>query len=446
MRLSRTILILVPAAAGALFLATAAPVGADGVGSWTQSTVGTYSFPVPAGVVGVTADLSGAGGGAGLHLVSAELVPYAGAPGGRVVATLSTTPGATLDVVVGGAGGDGNANGTGGAGGSNGGGSASNGPGLWSGGGGGATDIRTGSALTDRVLVAGGGGGTGGGKDEAGAGGAGGGLTGNPGTTITEDTDDWADGGGGGLSTVGGAAGAGSEAGGGMGSSGNGGGGGGAGGGGGGGGWYGGGGGGGWYIDASSGYNGAGGGGGSGRGSTGWTNYLRGGGSVGSTNGSATIWWMTATTLSPTVGAPVTLTSHLPPVEVGDPEAFTTGMTTLCSDVTVASDGTATCTTSALPAGTDDVIASDETEDGAYFGTDEVLEVDVTAATASPTATATPTASASAAATASAVPVPTSGAEGPAGGPGGLGPAVGVLFILAGGAGIAATRRRRRAH
>ena len=175
MRLSRAISTVSAAGAAVLLVAMAVPVGAGSPppGLATYPTAGVYTFTVPAGVVGVTADLSGAGGGAGLHVVSAEQVPLAGALGGRVVAAFSTTPGANLDVVVGGAGGDGNASGTGGAPGYNGGGAASTGSGNWSGGGGGATDIRTGSALTDRVLVAGGGGGTGGGRIEAGAGGSG---------------------------------------------------------------------------------------------------------------------------------------------------------------------------------------------------------------------------------------------------------------------------------
>jgi len=432
MRLSRAISTVSAAGAAVLLVAMAVPVGAGSPppGLATYPTAGVYTFTVPAGVVGVTADLSGAGGGAGLHVVSAEQVPLAGALGGRVVAAFSTTPGANLDVVVGGAGGDGNASGTGGAPGYNGGGAASTGSGNWSGGGGGATDIRTGSALTDRVLVAGGGGGTGGGRIEAGAGGSGGGLTGNAGTSLTEDTGDWADGGGGGdgTSTGGGAAGAGSAASGGAGVLGVGGGGGGDGGGGGGGGWYGGGGGGGWNNTlAGTGDNGAGGGGGSGYGPSIGTNYLRGGGSAGSTDGSAVIWWMTATTLSPTLGASVTLTSHLPS-GAADTETFTVGSTTLCSAVTVASDGTATCTTSALPLGTDDVTARPPVASDPYAGTTEVLEFTVGAA-----ATPTPTGGTA--------PVPTTGAVSPDG-PGGV-PLVGLFLIIAGGAGIVSTRRRR---
>jgi hypothetical protein len=172
-----------------------------------------------------------------------------------------------------------------------------------------------------------------------------------------------------------------------------------------------------------------GGGGGSGYGPLTGANLIVGGGSGGSTDGSAAIYWMTATTLSPAVGASVTLTSHLPTTEYDNTETFTVGTTTLCS-VLVAADGTATCTTSALPAGTDDVTATDTDDAGAYKDTTEVLALTVGAA--APTATPT------------AAPVPASGAVG-SDGSGGV-PLAALLLIILGCAGIVNTRRHRRAH
>ncbi|RAK70337.1 glycine-rich protein [Hymenobacter edaphi] len=126
-------------------------------------TGGTQTWTVPAGVTSLQVDMAGAQG--------RYFVPRCGncaAPGlgGRVQATLAVQPGQVLTIEVGGA----VVNGSGWlAGGYNGGGSGSY-PG------GGATDIRIGgTALTNRVLVAGGGGG---GFSTTGPGGAGGGLTG----------------------------------------------------------------------------------------------------------------------------------------------------------------------------------------------------------------------------------------------------------------------------
>jgi hypothetical protein len=170
---------------------------------------------------------------------------------------------------------------------------------------------------------------------------------------------------------------------------------------------------------------------------------------------------MTATAVSITVGGSVTLTASQPGLvggpgvfgaPVGRTETFTVGTTDLCDDVAVGTDGTATCTTSALPVGTDDVTA---TESGVavtafnaqdpvlpFEGTTEVFEVDVTAAAPSPTPT--PTASASAAATATATPAPATVPAAGAGSPGAP-PTAALLLVLGGGILIAASRRFRRA-
>jgi hypothetical protein len=104
-----------------------------------------HRWTVPAGVCGATFDLFGAEGSSGVG-------------GARVTSTLAVVPGSSYDIYVGGPGTRGN-------GGYNGGGDAS-GQGNREGvGGGGATDVRTGPGLADRVLVAGGGGGNGGGFD-----------------------------------------------------------------------------------------------------------------------------------------------------------------------------------------------------------------------------------------------------------------------------------------
>ncbi|MBJ6111818.1 hypothetical protein JAO73_22550, partial [Hymenobacter sp. BT523] len=94
------------------------------------------TYTVPAGITRLGVDLAGAGGGP----VYAK--PDGGGLGGRVLATLSVTPGETLTLYVGGAGSTNAA-------GYNGGGAASGGDG----GGGGASDVRQGGAgLANRVL------------------------------------------------------------------------------------------------------------------------------------------------------------------------------------------------------------------------------------------------------------------------------------------------------
>jgi hypothetical protein len=142
-------------------------------------TGGPQSFMVPAGITSLQVDVVG-GSGAGISAPPP-------APGGRVQATLSVTPGETLTIMVGG---NGEMNATSAF---NGGGAGRNGG--W--GGGGASDIRR---VSTRLIVAGGGGG--GGPAGGGIGGAGGGLVGGAGTGACG-------GGGGGTQTAGGAGGAG---------------------------------------------------------------------------------------------------------------------------------------------------------------------------------------------------------------------------------------------
>src|SRR3954468_6375218 len=104
-------------------------------------TGAAQSWTVPKGVTSATFDLYGANGMSGV-------TPSEPSQGARYRSTSRVTPGETLMIYVGGAGYKGGFNG-GGYGGPD---------GLGSGGG--ATDVRRGNAVTDRLLVAGGGGGT----------------------------------------------------------------------------------------------------------------------------------------------------------------------------------------------------------------------------------------------------------------------------------------------
>ena len=158
-------------------------------------------YKLPAGVNIIVVELYGAEGG--------DAYPPSGGndpgKGGKVSATLTVSPGAALEIYVGGKGIDGNLN-TGGNGGWNDGGSGGTFGMLQmnGGGGGGASDIREGgTALTDRIVVAGAGGG-GGGFINGNNGGSGGGLVGGAGYFIM--TPDPLYGGGGGTQTQGGAA------------------------------------------------------------------------------------------------------------------------------------------------------------------------------------------------------------------------------------------------
>ena len=122
-----------------------------------------YLWTPPSGARNISFDLMGAQGG------------RSGGLGGRVTGSLNSVP-TSLYIYVGGAGNTG----SGFAGGFNGGGTAGGGRGD-EGSGGGATDIRSTTAIGDRLVVAAGGGGSGG--FGGGTGGAAGGSTGNAGTS-----------------------------------------------------------------------------------------------------------------------------------------------------------------------------------------------------------------------------------------------------------------------
>jgi hypothetical protein len=150
-------------------------------------TGAAQNFAVPAGVQSITVDAFGAQGGAG----SCCSPHIAGGDGAHVHATLPVTPGATLEVLVGGAGGGSGAQ----SGGFNGGGGVpcTSGSPFIGGGGGGASDVRVSPyGLADRLVVAGGGGGGGGngvGTGIGGSGGAAGGAGGPSGGSGTIGTN-----------------------------------------------------------------------------------------------------------------------------------------------------------------------------------------------------------------------------------------------------------------
>lgn len=153
-----------------------AKVGPDSVMFSYTGAVQTWS--VPSNVTSLRFDLSGASGGRDSYSGSAVV-----GMGGRVRGTMAVFPGNTMNIYVGGMGGDGTP--TGATGGYNGGGIGTYYAYGSGGGGGGATDIRIGgTALANRVVVAGGGGGNGQDLAVAFAGGAGGGLTGGNGETF----------------------------------------------------------------------------------------------------------------------------------------------------------------------------------------------------------------------------------------------------------------------
>jgi len=129
-------------------------------GSQTFNYTGaSQTFTVPACVTQVNIEVWGAQGGTGN---GASYSNNPGGLGGYSTGTKTVTPGSTLYVNVGGAGGNGIPSTTGGAGGWNGGGSGTYQSGHAGGGGGGASDVRLGgTALTNRIIVGGGGGGAG---------------------------------------------------------------------------------------------------------------------------------------------------------------------------------------------------------------------------------------------------------------------------------------------
>jgi Bacterial Ig domain/Domain of unknown function DUF11/Putative Ig domain len=135
----------------AAWAASGSTVCADGICSLTYATPGIgQSFTVPPGVSSLSVILVAGVGGANYNRDAA------GGDGAKVTANLAVSPGATLGVDVAGAGQGGSSHGADNAGGINGGGA-----GVYSGSGGGATDLASGGT---ELLVAGGGGG--GGADE----------------------------------------------------------------------------------------------------------------------------------------------------------------------------------------------------------------------------------------------------------------------------------------
>ncbi len=119
-------------------------------------TGGVQTYVVPTGVTTIVVDARGAMGGRDLYGYNR------GGYGGRVQCSLAVTSGSTINVYVGGVGPNGNGSccSVYGAGGYNGGGQS--GQYGYGGGGGGETDLRVGgTALSNRVIVAGGGGGAG---------------------------------------------------------------------------------------------------------------------------------------------------------------------------------------------------------------------------------------------------------------------------------------------
>jgi hypothetical protein len=182
-------------------LALAAPASA--ITETFNFTGAAQTWTVPAGVTEATFDLYGAQGGG-----SSDSSAFAPGFGGRATATLFVTPGASIQVNVGG-------QGVGSTGGFNGGGDGATGGGgedPVGHGGGGASDIRIGGTdLDDRALVAGGGGGAGsspcGFPTQPVSGGAGGGASGDAGLASTASLCAGSVAGGGGTQTVGGSAG-----------------------------------------------------------------------------------------------------------------------------------------------------------------------------------------------------------------------------------------------
>jgi hypothetical protein len=168
-----TSLVAVPAAA----IAATAPSCGVPVGAGQETTVtcaytgGLQSFTYPTGVYAATFTVDGAKGGLG---------GGPGAFGGQVVATISESPGTTLDVLVGG-------QATGSLGASTGG---YGGGGTGSSSGGGGSFVATEGGITDAadlLLAAGGGGGVGSTSNDMGGnsdGGVGGGLTGGDGDAV----------------------------------------------------------------------------------------------------------------------------------------------------------------------------------------------------------------------------------------------------------------------
>lgn len=163
-------------------------IGGNAYNGQTYTSQGASTFVVPAGVTSITVKMWGGGGGGGGGAASAN--GGAGGGAGYVTATLSVTPGETLNVYVGGGGNGGLYN----AGGADAGGGGS---------GGGYSSVYRGSTL---LALAAGGGGGGGARSATGGGlaGAGGGTSGASGNSVGNGG-----GGGGGTATAGGSGGSG---------------------------------------------------------------------------------------------------------------------------------------------------------------------------------------------------------------------------------------------
>ena len=180
------------ALAAAAWAITSGAFGATASFSYTGAA---QTWTVPAGVTQIALELRGAQGGGSYPCSGAR--EDDGGLGGLTQGNLAVTPGQVLNLFVGGQAPDvGNV--TPAPGGFNGGGDG----GQWGAGGGGATDVRVGgTALADRVAVAGGGGNTG--CPNHGTGGGGGGSSGDVGLNLSGGFVP----GGGGTQSAGGAAG-----------------------------------------------------------------------------------------------------------------------------------------------------------------------------------------------------------------------------------------------
>lgn len=144
-------------------------------------------FVVPDNVFALNFTIVGASGGHSSVDTQVQMQQIPG-EGGSVSGKIDVLPGQTIYVYVGGQGGN-STNAIGGMGGYNGGGFGNFATSFAGGGGGGATDIRLeGTALTDRIAVAGGGGGSSYNYEEGDGGGNGGGLIGQDGFTGSPDT------------------------------------------------------------------------------------------------------------------------------------------------------------------------------------------------------------------------------------------------------------------
>jgi hypothetical protein len=208
-RVTRALTGAVPLLVGASVLAvTGGPVTAAPISEVVSFAAASQPFVVPTGVCQLTIDAVGAAGGDGNE---DSQVFGTGANGARVLGTVAVTPGETLDVAVGGAGGDAPRTGApGSAGIPDGGAGGDGGTNAGGGGGGGSTRVlRAGSPL---LVAAGGGGGGGGGQANGQGDGGAGGEQGDDGLDVPNGAQGGLAGGNGGAGGAGiGAGGAGSS-------------------------------------------------------------------------------------------------------------------------------------------------------------------------------------------------------------------------------------------